>query len=598
MTLPIIQLPRFRFALLLFFALGLRTLAAGDASPAAGSLTPAEVKVMLQDYIDTDKLGAALVVGVVDANGAWVAGRGKLDDGTDREANGDTVFEIGSITKVFTALLLQDMVERGEMKLDDPVQKYLPDTVKVPTYEGKQITLLHLATHTSGLPGMPDNLSPHTWKDPDQTDYTVEQLYTFLSHYKLRRAPGMEAAYSNLGFELLGHVIALKAGTNYETLVLDRICRPLGMNSTRIVLTPEMKSRLAIGHAMPGRRVSGMNFTFLPGAGGLHSTANDLLKFVSAYLGLKPSPLNSLMEKAKAFHQMESGAKLMLAWGADDTAFGHNGGTYGYKTILGFDPKERRGFTVLSSCRNSVLVDAMWGPLRTAYSPRPANTIAPFPALYDRYVGQYKLDKDSGICTVRCEGERLLIQWIGQSGERCPSYEVFPQSESIFHNEFWGVQAEFYPTVDGPFGLTLSALGPYSGIDTNKPLKLKRFSREVAAPMPAPLQLSSNIYERYVGQYRKSLLWGLIHVGPTLSIAHESDELGDHLIATAHGVPGYSTAEFFPVTTNYFIVNPITTGDDIRFTFFRNKKGKATRVKVYWNGKQLRGSRISDQPAK
>src|ERR1041385_4830034 len=115
-------------------------------------LTEADVKTMLRDNIDSDKLGVGLVVGIVDEHGARVISHGKLDNGTSADVDGDTIFEIGSITKVFTALLLQDMVERGEMKLDDPVQKYLPDSVRMPTFQGKEITLLHLATHTSGLP--------------------------------------------------------------------------------------------------------------------------------------------------------------------------------------------------------------------------------------------------------------------------------------------------------------------------------------------------------------------------------------------------------------------------------------------------------------
>jgi CubicO group peptidase (beta-lactamase class C family) len=198
------------------------------------TLTDAEIKTMLRDYIDTDKLGVGLVIGIADEHGPRIVSHGKLDNATSADVDGDTVFEIGSITKVFTALLLQDMIEHGEMKLDDLVQKYLPGSVRMPTYQGKQITLLHLATHTSGLPRDPGNRSPRSWKDPDQTDYTTEQLYAFLSHYKLPRAPGIQEEYSNLGMELLGHVIALKTGKDYETLVLERICRPLGMDSTRI----------------------------------------------------------------------------------------------------------------------------------------------------------------------------------------------------------------------------------------------------------------------------------------------------------------------------------------------------------------------------
>jgi serine-type D-Ala-D-Ala carboxypeptidase/endopeptidase len=595
MTFRTINLSKVRSSFFLLLSLVGTGAAAAAEPPVVGSLTDGDLKVMLRDYIDTDKLGDGLVVGLVDTNGARVVGHGKLDNGTDSEVNGDTVFEIGSITKVFTALLLQDMIERGEMSLDDPVQKFLPDPMKVPAYQGKPITLLHLATHTSGLPRMPDNLTPQSWRDPDQTDYSVEQLYAFLSHHTLRRAPGTQAEYSNLGMELLGHAIARQAGRDYETLVLERICQPLGMNSTRIVLTPELEARLAIGHAIPGRRVSGMNFQFLPGAGGLHSTANDLLKFISAYLGLSPSPLGALMEKAKAFHSLESGTKLMLVWGGDDTAFGHNGGTYGYMTLLGFDPKQRRGYTVLSNCRNSVIVDAMGGPLRTAMSPRPDNTVSIDPARYDEFVGKYKLENTSNLCTVRRERERLLVQWIGPSGWRAPSYEVFPQSESVFRNEFWGVQATISASAPGRSGeLILSSLGPYSGI--KKPLKLTRISATAPESAPVPIQPTSEVYDRYVGQYRKTFLFGLIRVGPTLCITHETDELGNHLIAAAQGVPGYGSAEFFPVTENHFIVNPLTTGDEIQLTFLRNRKDKATRVEVYWNGRKLLGSRVSNRP--
>src|SRR2546427_61949 len=275
---------------------------ANTTASAGYTLAEPEIKTMLQDFIDADKLGVGLVIGIADERGARVVGHGKMDNGTSADVDGDTLFEIGSITKVFTALLLVDMVERGEMKLDDPVQKYLPASVRMPTYQCKQITLLHLATHTSGLWRGRDNLSPRSWRDPDQADYTVEQLYAFLSHYTQRRAPGIQQEYSNLGMQLLGHVIALKAGKDYETLVIERICQPLGMDSTLITLTPELRSRLAIGHAIPGRPVGGMDFLFLPGAGGLRSTANDLLKFVSAYVGVTPSPTSLLMEKAKAFH--------------------------------------------------------------------------------------------------------------------------------------------------------------------------------------------------------------------------------------------------------------------------------------------------------
>jgi len=152
----------------------------------------------------------------------------------------------------------------------------------------------------------------------------------------------------------------------------------------------------------------------------------------------------------------------------------------------------------------------------------------------------------------------------------------------------------FVPVGDGQaLQLVLTSLGPYSGF--KDPIKLSRISTEVP-DTSAPVRLDSRTYNHYVGQYRKAFLFGLIHLGPTLSISHETDDLGNHLIASVRGVPGYDTAEFFPMSETSFNVNPITTSEDIRLTFVRNRKGKTTHVNVYWNGTKLRGARISNKP--
>src|ERR1035437_7916502 len=214
-----------------------------------------DIRAFLEQGIEVEKKDVGMVVGLVDEHGSSIVSYGKMDDGASPEVNGNTLFEIGSITKTFTALLLQDMIERGEMKLDDPVVKYLPKPAKVATRNGKEITLLHLATHTSGLPRNPENLDPKRADNP-LAEYTAEKLNVFLSGCKLTRQPGAKFEYSNLGSGLLGHVIALKAGTDYESLVADRICRPLKMESTRITLTPELKARIATGHNQFGYAVS------------------------------------------------------------------------------------------------------------------------------------------------------------------------------------------------------------------------------------------------------------------------------------------------------------------------------------------------------
>src|SRR5215470_11566316 len=159
-----------------------------------------------------------LVAGRIDGGRRIAATYGRSGAANDRPLDADTVFEIGSITKVFTALLLAEMVGRGEVALDDPAAKFLPERVRMPEYQGVPITLLDLATYTSGLPRMPNNFAP---KDPTNpyADYTADQLYDFLSGYKLAYTPGKHYEYANLGFGLLGHVLSLRAGKSSEELV-------------------------------------------------------------------------------------------------------------------------------------------------------------------------------------------------------------------------------------------------------------------------------------------------------------------------------------------------------------------------------------------
>nr|NIM51781.1 serine hydrolase [Gemmatimonadales bacterium] len=298
-----------------------------------------------------------IVVGVVSPAGTRYYGYGKTAASGGTTPDEHSVFEIGSITKAFTGILLADMVERGEVHLEDPIELYLPSTVRVPTRGGQSITLVHLATHRSGLPRLPDNMDPADPSNP-YADYSVEQMYEFLSGHTLRRDIGAEYEYSNLGGGLLGHVLALRAGRSYEELVTARIADELGMAATRVTFTPEMQSRLAVGHRGPNE-VPNWDIPTLAGAGALRSTAHDMLLFLSANMGLTESRLLGAMETSHESRE-EAGSPSMrigLGWhirlSGEREIIWHNGGTGGYRSFAGFVRGGQTGVVVLSNTSTS-----------------------------------------------------------------------------------------------------------------------------------------------------------------------------------------------------------------------------------------------------
>jgi serine-type D-Ala-D-Ala carboxypeptidase/endopeptidase len=218
--------------------------------------------------------------------------------------------------------------------------------VKVPARGGKEITLLDLATHRSGLPRMPSNFDP---ADPDNpyADYTAKKLFEFLMSFTLPRDIGASYEYSNLGAGLLGEALARKAGKSYEALLTERIFRPLKMNSTGIVLRPQMAARLATGHSTQLTPVKNWDLDALAGAGAIRSTVNDMLNYVAAYMGLKPSPLAAAMAMARqdrndtTIPDMRIGLAWHLMKRPDTVIVWHNGGTAGYHSFIGFDQCER-----------------------------------------------------------------------------------------------------------------------------------------------------------------------------------------------------------------------------------------------------------------
>ena len=201
---------KIKFALFVFVV----SLQSAFAQSSAGPLIPpdSEIRKILVERIENQKQSVGIIVGVIEPAGRRVVAYGSFAKDDQRQVNGDTIFEIGSITKVFTSLLLADMVQRGEVALSDPASKYLPNGVKMPERGGRVITLEDLSRHRSGLPRLPTNLNAGSDPNNPYAGYSVEQLYQFLSNYALPRDIGAEFEYSNLGGGLLGHILTLAAG--------------------------------------------------------------------------------------------------------------------------------------------------------------------------------------------------------------------------------------------------------------------------------------------------------------------------------------------------------------------------------------------------
>jgi serine-type D-Ala-D-Ala carboxypeptidase/endopeptidase len=407
-------------------ASSLTTFAKGQAtssSPALVLPTDADIRNILAERISTlagQEDGIGIVVGVIGPEGWRVISYGHLNQGDPRPLNGDTVFEIGSVSKVFTALLLAEMAQKREVSPADPVAKYLPPGIRIPERNGSPITLLDLATHTSGLPFMPDDASLYDASadiasiyDNSSARESNQKLYNFLSHYELSRAPGAEWDYSNIGYWLLSQALATQAHTDYETLLQTRIIAPLKLTSTAVTPSAPIRARLAVGHnavLQPAPPFSSVPiYAAMPAAGGLVSTVNDMLAFLSVCMGYERSPLAlSTAAMLKNQRPIDNGSQQALGWVVmangkgknNDQLIMHDGFTWGYASYVAWDPKNRVGVVVLSNQLTSV-GDIGHHLLRPNVPLEPPTVtkhteITLDSSILDTYVGEYEV-QDEGL---------------------------------------------------------------------------------------------------------------------------------------------------------------------------------------------------------
>jgi D-alanyl-D-alanine-carboxypeptidase/D-alanyl-D-alanine-endopeptidase len=414
--------PTSRRALASVLSLAVALAASTPSSGALAQRIPSDsaIRALLRTRVDSG-LARGMVVGILQDGrrrfvtyGSAGPGRAPLDE--------HTLFEIGSISKTFSGVLLADAVVRGEVRLDEPVARLLPAGTVVPSHDGRQITLEDLATHRSGLPRLPDNLTPASPQDP-YADYDAKRLYSFLAAYKLLRPPGKIVEYSNLGEGLLGHALTLRAkAPDWGALVAQRLTGPLGMQETFVHVPAEARTRMSVGHDAALDSVPAWNFDALAGAGALRSSAADMLTWLGAQLDTAAGPLARAAAMAHTPRTPGNGGTcLALGWIVGGSAahpiWWHNGGTGGFRSFAAFDPSRHVAVIVLSN--SSQTVDDIGAHLLNPAMPvvlpvrPPRNTVALSFAALDRVVGAYPLNPGLVLAITR-EGDSLFAQATGQ----------------------------------------------------------------------------------------------------------------------------------------------------------------------------------------
>ncbi len=328
------------------------------------ALPPVDV-AQLQDVLDKD-LASVLASGeLAPGTDAGIA-IGVVAHGTRRvfaygTAKPDSVFEIGSITKTFTGLLLAQLVEQQRVRLDEPVRALLPPgTVAAPS--GPEIALVDLSAQRSGLPRMPDKFHPADAADP-YADYDDKALFAYLAGHGVALPDKPEFAYSNLGVGLLGEALAERGGRTYDALLHDEIAGPLGMTDTGVALTAATAARFITGHDSSHKPTHAWNLNALVGAGGIRSTAADMLTYLEAQLhpeqlprAARSAPAGKTLAAALAASHVVhgdamAGMHIALAWFRHDATggFWHDGATGGYSSFAAFVPDADLAVIVLSN---------------------------------------------------------------------------------------------------------------------------------------------------------------------------------------------------------------------------------------------------------
>lgn len=543
------------------------------------------IKLRVDNGVNT-----GIVVGLLDEKGTNYYSYGVKSLKTGEAVNENSIFEIGSISKTFTGILLANMVLTDKMKLDDPLQKYLPEGVTAPTRNGKEITLVNMANHTSGLPRMPSNFNPANPANPF-ADYSEEQLYYFLNNYELPRDIGSQYEYSNYAMGLLGHILALEDTMSYEELLTKVITEPLGLHETGITLTPVMKENLAMGHS-EGIEVENWDLTTLAGAGAIRSNAADMLKYLEANMGIIKSDLYPAMQLSHKNSREEKAEPIVgLGWHTmvfnDTEIVWHNGGTGGYRTFAGFVKGAKKAVVVLSN--SNVGVDDIG--IHLLHPESPLKSIKPSIAArikneidakgLEAGLKTYADLKKNNASEFDFEEDQLNqlgYQYLNATEiEKALAIfklntEIFPNSSNVFDSygeAFLKNGNEQQALENYKKALALNP-GNLNAID-----KLKELGVDSQNLIPEVV-VEEEILETYVGRYE--LMPNFI-----LTVTKH----GSQLLTQATGQPELPV---YPKSSNVFYLKVV----EAQLTFNKNEDGEIESVTLNQNGQEIVGKKLKE----
>jgi serine-type D-Ala-D-Ala carboxypeptidase/endopeptidase len=528
---------------------------AQNASPAPDALTLA-----LEQRV-ADSPGTGIIVGLIDGDTTTLYKAGST--GTGAPLDEHTLFEIGSVSKTFTATILASMVLEREVALGDPVAKFLPKSVHVPSRGGKQITLLNLATQHSGLPRLPSNLRPADQNDP-YAGYSLQDLYRFLNRYKLTRNPGAKFEYSNLGIGLLGDALALRAHTTYPALLRARVLNPLGMHDTAIALSPAQQARFAAGHDADGMPAKPWTFDAIAPAGGIRSTVADMLKYVRCNMGQGPLAHTCLF--AQQPRDTIPGNRIGLVWWTSNTlnTIHHGGDTAGYHAAIAVSADRHKGVIVLTNGGRPGVEDVAFHALDPAF-PIAGDTAAVSldAATLAEYPGVYEAQGSKATFTIVLDAGKLSATLSGQGGAR-----IYASAKDRF----------FYRVVNAQLDFSRDAAGKIDAVVLHQSGQSLVFVRHGASPPPAAaalptyppvVSLDAATLDEYPGTYT-------LQPGIVFTVTRTPDGIAAQLTGQS-AFPLYASAKdrFY-----YKVV-------DAQIDFQRDPAGHVTGLILHQNGRDL-----------